>query len=85
LKELLADLKSLPSNYNQLFNASIKYLIKSGGLVTKYDDFEKDDTLSLSQKGYTETSNQLKLSWASNKTLLQDKIRCVILKEQLNN
>lgn len=85
LKELLKDKNSLPSNYNQLFNASIKYLIKSGGLVTKFDGFEKDDTLSLSQKGYTETSNQLKLSWASNKTILQDKIRCVILKEQLNN
>ena len=85
LKELLKDQNSLPSNYNQLFNASIKYLIKSGAFVTKFDDLEKDDTLSLSQKGYTETSNQLKLSWASNKTLLQDKIRCVILKEQLNN
>lgn len=85
LKELLKDQNSLPPNYNQLFNASIKYLIKSGGLVTKFDDFEKDETLSLSQKGYTETSNLLKLSWASYKTLLQDKIRCVILKEQLNN
>ena len=85
LKELLKDQNSIPPNYNQLFNASIKYLIKSGGLVTKFDSFEKEETLSLSQKGYAETSNQLKLSWASNKTLLQDKIRCVILKEQLNN
>lgn len=85
LKEVLKDQNSLPSNYNQLFNASIKYLIKSGALVTKFDDFENDEMLSLSQKGYSETSNLLKLSWASNKTLLQDKIRCVILKEQLNN
>lgn len=85
LKELLKEQNSLPSNYNQLFNASIKYLIKSSSLVTKFENFEKDETLSLSQKGYTETSNLLKLSWAANKTLLQDKIRCVILKEQLNN
>lgn len=85
LKELLIDQKSLPSNYNQLFNASIKYLIKSSNLVTKFDNFEKDETLSLSQKGYTETSNLLKLSWAANKIMLQDKIRCAILKEQLNN
>ena len=85
LKELLKKQKEFPSNYNQLFNASIKYLIKSGSLVAKFDNLENDETLSLSQKGYTETSNLLKLSWAANKTMLQDKIRCVILKKQLNN
>lgn len=66
-------------------NASVKYLIKSGKIVTKFDDFKNDETLSLSSKGYMETSNLLKLSWAKNKTMLQDKIRCAILKEQLNN
>ncbi len=85
LKELLIEQNTLPSNYNQLFNASVKYLIKSGGIVTKFDDFKNDETLSLSSKGYAETANLLKLSWATNKTLLQDKIRCAILKEQLNN
>lgn len=85
LKEMLKDLNSLSPNYNQLFNASIKYLIKSGNLVTKFDDLESDETLSLSQRGYTEAVNLLKLSWTPNKTLLHDKIRCVILKEQLNN
>ncbi len=85
LKELLIEQNTLPSNYNQLFNASVKYLIKSGKIVTKFDDFKNDETLSLSTKGYMETLNLLKLSWASNKTMLQDKIRCAILKEQLNN
>lgn len=85
LKDLLLKQNSLPLNYNQLFNASIKYLVKSGGLITKFDNFENDEILSLSQKGYTETYNLLKLSWAANKTILQDRIRCAILKEQLNN
>lgn len=85
LKDLLLKQNSLPLNYNQLFNASIKYLVKSGRLITKFDNFENDEILSLSQKGYTETYNLLKLSWATNKTILQDRIRCAILKEQLNN
>ena len=85
LKDLLIKQNSLPINYNQLFNASIKYLIKSGGLITRFDNFENDEILSLSKKGYTDTYNLLKLSWAADKTILQDKIRCAILKEQLNN
>lgn len=85
LKELLLKQNKLPLTYNQLFNASLKYLIKSGSLITRFDNLENDEILSLSQKGYVETNNLLKLSWAPNKTLLQDKIRCAILKEQLNN
>lgn len=85
LKELLISQKSLPENFNELFNASIKYLIKSGEFVTKLNDLKNDETLSLSPKGYKKTSRLLKLSWAKDKTMLQDKIRCVILKEQLNN
>lgn len=85
LKDLLLKQNSLPLNYNQLFNASIKYLVKSGSLITKFENFQNDEFLSLSKKGYTETYNLLKLSWAVNKTILQDRIRCAILKEQLNN
>ena len=85
LKDLLIKQNTLPINYNQLFNASIKYLIKSGSLITRFDNFENDEILSLSKKGYTDIYNLLKLSWASDKTILQDKIRCAILKEQLNN
>lgn len=85
LKDLLLKQNSLPLNYNQLFNASIKYLVKSGSLITKFENFQNDEFLSLSKKGYTEIYNLLKLSWAANKTILQDRIRCAILKEQLNN
>lgn len=85
LKELLTVQNTLPSKYNELFNASIKYLIKSGGIVSKYDSSERDDVLSLSQKGYSDVNNLLQLSWGIDKTMLSDRIRCVILKEQLNN
>lgn len=85
LKELLLSQNSFPLNYNQLFNASIKYLVKSGELITRFDNFQYDEILSLSKKGYTETYNLLKLSWAVNRTILQDRIRCAILREQLNN
>jgi len=85
LKELLSKKNLLPLRYNQLFNASIKYLVKSGRVVTKFDNSVNDEVLSLSRKGYMETYNLLKLSWAVNKNMLHDKIRCDILKEQLNN
>ena len=86
----LKEQNKLPSKYNQLFNASIKYLIKSGEIVTKFEDFKfedfkNDETLSLSQNGYNKTLKLLKSSQALNKNMLQDNIRCVILKEQLNN
>ena len=85
LKALLTEQEKLPQNYNQLFNASIKYLIKSGKIVTKFDDFKNDETLSLSPNGYMQTFNILSLSWATEKTMLQDKIRCAILQRELNN
>lgn len=90
LRELLKEQNTLPSKYNQLFNASIKYLIKSGEVVTKFEDFKfedfkNDETLSLSPNGYNKTLKLLKSSQALNKNMLQDNIRCAILKEQLNN
>lgn len=85
LKVLLKEQGELPKNYNQLFNASIKYLIKSGKMVIKFDDFRSDETLSLSPKGYMETLNILSSSLAVDKTKLQDKIRCAILQRELNN
>lgn len=84
LKEFLKSRGMVPSNYNELFNASIKYLIKAGTLVTQFNMDVKDETLSLSPKGYVETHNMIDCSWAFNRTMLHDKIRCVILKEQLN-
>ncbi len=86
IKELLIKRQeTLPQKYNELFNASIKYLIKSGSIVAKYDTNEKDDILSLSPKGYFEVNNLLQLSRETNRTILHDRIRCAILKEQLNN
>ena len=46
LKELLLSQNSFPSNYNQLFNASIKYLVKSGELITRFDNFQNDEILA---------------------------------------
>lgn len=85
LKELLMEKDELPKNYNQLFNASVKYLIKSGKIITQFDNFKKDETFSLSSRGYTETFSLLRRSWATEKTVLQDKIRCAILQRELNN
>jgi len=85
-----------PARYNELFNASIKYLIKSGTLITEFSIEEKDETLSLSLKGYEETLGQIKRSSTSNRIpsifnirkkrrlSATNRIRCAILKEQLN-
>ncbi len=85
LKDYLTSGKVLPVNYNEFFNASIKYLLKCGALITSFNMETKDETLSLTAKGYNETYNLIARSSASNRTLLHDKIRCVILKKQLNN
>lgn len=75
----------LPVKYNELFNASIRYLIKTGTLVTNFDMDERDESISLSSKGYNEMISLIDCSSSTNKTVLHDRIRCVILKEQLNN
>jgi len=85
LKNYLKSKDVLPISYNELFNASIKYLMKYGTLVTEFDMSLKDEKLSLSSKGYNETLGLIERSFATNKTMLHDRIRCVILKEQLNN
>ena len=85
LKELLLKNKELPATYNKLFNASLKYMVRSGSLTTRFDENENDEILSLSKAGYMEVNDLLKLSYAANRTVLHDKIRCDILREQLNN
>lgn len=85
LKEYLEFKKELPFNYNEIFNASIKYLLKSGILISEFNLEEKDEIFSLSKKGNAKTYNLIARSSASNRTILHDKIRCVILKKQLNN
>ncbi len=84
LKEFIKSFFKLPTKYNELFNASVKYLLKCGVLVTEYDTDAKDETLSLSSKGYLETYNLISRSSGYDRTVLHDRIRCVILKTQLN-
>jgi len=65
LKNYLQSKDVLPIRYNELFNASIKYLMKYGTLVTEFDMGLKDETLSLSSKGYTETLGLIERSFAT--------------------
>ena len=85
LKEFLKDLNSLPPQYNELFNVAIKYLLKTGVLITDYCQSKNETVIALSDKGDIEIHGVLSQSIASEKTILHDRIRCAILKEQLNN
>ena len=85
LKVFLGERGTLPKRYNEFFNASIKYLIKAGILVSEFNIDEKDEPFSLSPKGYDETLGLIECSSATERTILHDRIRCAILKEQLNN
>lgn len=84
-REYLKLEKILPNKYNELFNASVRYLIKSGIVTAKYDLDQKEETLSLSSKGYQSTYNLLAQSSEPNRTRLHDKIRCDILNKQLSS
>lgn len=85
LKVFLRAINNLPSEYNELFNVAIKYLLKTGILITDFNENASSGIISLSPKGYVEMQNVLSHSIASNKTILHDRIRCAIMKEQLNN
>ncbi len=84
IKELLTTEKKYPSSYNELFNASIKYLIKIRTIVVDYNIEVNEESYSLSERGYHSTEYVLSKSVAYNKTKLHDEIRCGILREQLN-
>ena len=84
LKNFLSYKAMLPNKYNELFNVAIKYLLKSGIFITEFNPRESDVVISLSQKGYQEITTSLSRSMATEKTILHDRIRCDILKEQLN-
>jgi hypothetical protein len=85
LKSYLTKINDFPSDYNKLFNTSINYLIKSGILITDFNIQKNDEVLSLSRKGNNEMYYLITRSVSSTGTYLHDKIRCAILKEQLNN
>ena len=77
--------KGMQTNkYNELFNVAIKYLLKTNVLVTRFDQNKSESIISLSGKGYQKIQLTLNNSVATEKTLLHDRIRCDILKEQLN-
>lgn len=93
MKNFLRQRGQLPPRYKELFNVAIKYLQKTGILVTEFENHSPKDsdkrewnsTLSLSSKGYAETHALLSGSAAAYKTILHDRIRCAILKKQLHN
>lgn len=85
LKQFLTGRDILPARYKEFFNIAINYLMKTGIVVSGLNQREMTATLSLSPKGYLETKKVLDYSSASEKTILHDRIRCDILKEQLNN
>lgn len=85
LKVFLKANNNLPAEYNELFNVAIKYLLKTGILITDFNKNASSGAISLSSKGYMETHTILSRSIASNKTILHDRIRCAIMQEQLNN
>jgi hypothetical protein len=82
IRDLLKSNEQFPEKYNELFNISIKYLLKNGILITDYDIETNNELFLLSEKGYCETLKLLNNSVAKERTVLHDRIKCVILKEQ---
>lgn len=85
LKEFLKNEKLFPNNYNDLFNASIKYLIKRRVIVPDIKGLSMQEQFRLTNAGLKETKNVLSKSKVSYGNMLHDKIRCGIMKKQLNN
>lgn len=85
LKEFLKNREVLPNNYNDLFNAAIKYLIKTRKIVSKVNSSENQEEFKLSYDGINETKSILSKSKQSYRNKLHDKIRCGIIKTQFNN
>ena len=94
IKNMIKMNGNLPKEYNDIFNASIKYLLNSNIIETTYRAINQSETekskkspqykeiLSLSQKGYHITSAILQTSTAREKTILHDQIRCAIMRRQ---
>lgn len=84
LKEFLKSKKLFPNNYNDLFNASIKYLIKRRVIVPDIKGSNMQEQFRLTNTGLKETKLVLSKSKMSYSNMLHDKIRCGIMKAQLN-
>ena len=88
MKELIKNKYTMPKEYNELFNAALRYLHKLGIIsIIGNINIERsinEQVLTLSLKGYNSTDSFFRKSNVSYKNELHDEIRCDILKEQLN-
>ena len=88
MKNLIKNKFTLPREYNELFNAALRYLHKLGIIsIIGNINIERninEQVLTLSNKGYNSTDSFFRKSSVSYKNELHDEIRCDILKEQLN-
>ncbi len=85
LKVFLKEKNMLPTTYNDLFNASVKYLIKTRTIISEISGDNMQEIFRLTSNGSVETKKILSKSTYSYRNMLHDKIRCGIIKEQLNN
>lgn len=89
LKQLVTELFSQNKDFSHLFNASIQYLYKLGYISTvgifDIKTGVNNQRLVLTDKGYRYVCSFLRKTATNEKIKLQDKIRCDILKVQLNN
>lgn len=88
MKELIKNKYVVPKDYNELFNAALRYLHKLG-IVSVMGNINiersiNEQVLTLSEKGYYSTDSLFRKSNVPYKNMLHDEIRCDILKEQLN-
>lgn len=85
LKKFLESNNLLPSDYSDLFNAAIKYLIKTRTIVSEIQGHTMQEQFQLTDMGINETKNILSKSKVPFSNRLHDSIRCGIMKEQLYN
>lgn len=86
-KELKAFLKNksiLPNNYNLLFNAAVKYLLKTRIIAIDVDSNTKEDEFLLTEAGNYKTRTVMSKSVVAYPNMLHDRIRCGIMRTQLN-
>lgn len=84
IKEMLVSSGVKLNKYNELFNATIKYLLKNRILLEEYSLELNKEVYKLSAEGIDDTIRMLKNNVKNGTTMLYDNIRCDIMKEQFN-
>lgn len=84
IKKIVEDKGKLPKSFNEYFNAAIRYLLKVRTIVTEYNIKSDEEQYSLSDKGISKTKIMLDNYVKKGKIMLQDRIRCDIMKEQID-